>query len=338
MDDLISKAIDKLEVYQLVDIYEINNLKLQGFRIKGASSVAKTKRMRTNLKTDSNIREILKKTALYYREKKGKDFSWALVSKMEIHSVEEKVTKTNFGEVILALVDAEKLQVLEPLLRKDEAVELDSDRETIETKSREEMTQVNKSIGELRRIIEKLEVKNNQLTNNLELKREELKKEKDETKRLNDKLKNVERKLHVADENSREYLSKVTVKSEKIKKIQSEFEEMNLENKYMKEALEDSKRTNILFLGSKYYERSINIKLEKNKKISCNYITDVEEFEDYHIFEKIVLLAFTMNKSEVEKFLNLNELTLFKETFNFIFIDSLEEFSEYMNKVEKFYE
>ena len=333
MNELLSKAVDKFEIYHLVDIYEINNLKLQGFRIRGASSVAKTQRMKTILKNDSKLREILKKTALFYKEKKGKDFSWTLVSKLDIKIVEDQIKETNFGEVALALIDAEKLEVLEPLLVNTQEIRLDAETDKVGKKSHSKIIKKDDNFDELRMIIEKLEVNNKKLTENLEVKRRDLKKEKEETKRLSEKLKNIERKFYDYSEEYKNNLDEITLKNEEIAVFRDELEKMTLENINIKIALEEAQQTKMLFLGTKYYQRYIDRKIKANKKINYIYISDSDSFEDYPKFEKVVLLAFTMNKTEVQNVLSVEEIRFFKETHNLIIIETVEYFNEYIDKV-----
>lgn len=334
MNELLLKAVDKLEIYQLVDIYEINNLKIQGFRVRGASSVAKTQRMKANLKNDPKLDEVLKKTAEYYREKKGKDFSWALISKLDIEMVKTKIKEIGIGEVILALRDAEKLETLEPFLVNDKPLSKDG----IEKENGSEIVKVDNNVKELREIINNYEINNHKLKSNLEIKNEELKKANDEIKILNLKFKKAELKYEKIDKTLKENISLLILKEHKLSDLEHQLENLVEENLKITKELESISRKKILFLGTKHYRKYIDIKVMSNRNIKYLYLSDITGLSDYRMYEKVILLAFTMNKSEVQVILNKEEVKLFEELHNLILIDSLEYLNEYINKVGQFYE
>ena len=168
MYEVLYKTIESLTPAQLEDIYKINKLNLQGFRLKGPSSPVKTKRMKTQLINNSKLEDYMKKTAEYYRLQSTKDYSWALASSINNEEVRKKIDESNVGEVAYALIIPNKLSLLKDIL-------IPTINEKDRVSSIEEVSTDNVStIKNLREIIGDLEGKDKTLSDSLKATKEKL--------------------------------------------------------------------------------------------------------------------------------------------------------------------
>ena len=112
MYENLKEITKNLDPQCLEDIFIANKLQVQGFRIGGPTNSAKTMKMINILLKQANLETIFNKAAIYYKEKRNADFSWALVSNLSIDDVKKKLEDSKLHEVLFALISAEKVDML----------------------------------------------------------------------------------------------------------------------------------------------------------------------------------------------------------------------------------
>ncbi|QFK71416.1 hypothetical protein F7984_09295 [Pradoshia sp. D12] len=314
MYELFLKIIDKLDSKQLEDIFRINKLRVKGFRINGPSSPTKTKTMKRILTevSEEKLITLLKKAAETYTKEKNRDYSWALTSTIDEKMLTEKIENTSIGEVAFALIFGDKVSLLEKYLG-------DSQNDNIAFKKTEEKTNEEESlVKNLRSIITKLEEENKRLQDIAMKRRKAVLTQEHENKGLKKDLKLAKK------ENQR--LENV------LTKLREELRQFEIEN-------EELGKLKLLFYGNDSYRKCIDSKVTTLDFLNYEYASGgIDEIEDYKNYHKLVVLSFTLNKKEEAKLIASKIFKYFGEIGNALFIDSLENFDQYIGRMEGYYD
>lgn len=338
MNEILAKIIDSLNSNQLEDIFNFNGLRIQGFRIKGPSSKIKTQRMKTILTNDPKIDSILKKTAEKYIEEKKRDYSWALVSTVNKNLIEKKIEDSNIVEVAYALIVANKLLLLEELFLTDNDNSASTGQNEGTTKKVNEIKGDEPIVNDLREIINSLEEKNIKLNASLANLREQfgnLNQENDNLKARNDEIKND---LKKANENNIQLKEQLEIKENNIVKNKEEFLNLKKIVNNNKLKIEKLNKLKVLFYGTNIYKRYLETKVSTLENVIYDYVNEFENIDDYKSYQKLVILSFTLNKTEIEELREKEIFNYFADLYNVVFISSLEQLNEYTLKVGRYYE
>lgn len=335
MYDILPEVVNRLKVHQLEEIFIVNKLNLQGFRINGPSTPVKTQRMKTLLINNPKLEMILKKTADIYRKQKNKDFSWALASDVEVELIKNKIEETNIAEVTYGLIEANKLNLLQEVFFDSNKADGSLENKQIKKIADNEIATIklNSTIAELRGIITNLEDKNRTLTINLKELRDDWSNLNQENRALNQKLKdNMEDFNRI---NGIYLENKETLNLTNKELITSEETNINLlsENNQLKLELKSMGNLKLLFYGTKYYRKLIETKTVEIQNLQYDYVNDLQQVQNYKQYQKLIVLTFTLNKIEAQELNDKEAIKHFEELYNLVIISSLEQLNEYMTKV-----
>ena len=335
MYDILPEVINRLKVKQLEEIYALNKLNIQGFRINGPSTSVKTQRMKTLLINNPKLEMVLKKTAGIYQNQKNKDFSWALASNVDSELIKKKIEETNIAEVTYGLIEADKLNLLQEVLF--DSNKPDDSFENIQSKSTDDnetnTNELNSTIAELRGIINTLEEKNKSLTLNIKNLRKDLSKSIQEKNFLIQKAENSAKKLVKIN---RDYLQNkdiLNLTKEELATVEETNKELLSEVKQLKLELKNTGDLKLLFYGTKYYRKLIETKTAEIQNLQFNYVNDLQLDKNYKQYQKLIVLTFTLNKIETLELNDKEAIKHFEELYNLVIISSLEQLNEYMTKV-----
>lgn len=335
MYEILSEVINRLKVQQLEEIFIVNKLNLQGFRVNGPSTPVKTQRMKTLLINNPKLEMILKKTADIYRLKKNKDFSWALASDVDVEIIKKKIKETNIAEVTYGLIEANKLILLQDVFMDSNKADGSLENKQINKTADKEIATIklNSTIGELRGIISNLEDKNRTLTINIKELRDNWSNISKENRALNQKLKDNVDNLNRIHEIYLENKKTLNLTNQKL--IMSEETNINLlsENNKLKLELENSGKLNLLFYGTKYYRKLLETKTVGMQNLQYTYVNDLQQVQNFKQYQKLIVLTFTLNKIETQELNDKEAIKYFEELYNLVIISSLEQLNEYMTKV-----
>ncbi|OXS68584.1 hypothetical protein B1B04_20015 [Lysinibacillus sp. KCTC 33748] len=335
MYEILPEVINRLKVNQLEEIFVLNKLNLQGFRINGPTTSVKTQRMRTLLINNPKLEMVLKKTADIYRIQKNKDFSWALASDVDGELIKKKIEETNIAEVTYGLIEADKLNLLQEVFfdsnKTDDSLE---NKQTISTDDKEtNANETNSTIAELRGIINTLEDKNRILTINVKDLRSDLSKSNQENKTLGQKLKDNAENFGKINKNYLQNKEILNLTKEELVTSEEANKKLLSENKQLKLELQNTSNLKILFYGTKYYRRLIETKTEEIQNLQYEYVNDLQQVQNYKQYQKLIVLTFTLNKTEAQELNDKEAIKHFEELYNLVTISSLEQLNEYITKV-----
>ena len=338
MYEILSKIIDNLNSNQLEEIFTINSLNLQGFRIKGPSSTAKTQRMKTLLTNNSKLESILKKTAETYSSQKNRDYSWALVSTIDKNLIQKKIEESNICEVAYALIVANKLVLLKELLltENDDKASIAQNKNTIKKTS--ESYKDESIVKDLREIINSLEDKNKDLNDSLKKLRGDvanLNQENENLKTRNNDIKDEQKKVK---DNFIQLKELLEVTEDELKKNKENVLTLEKDVINAKLKIEKLNKLKVLFYGTNIYKRYLETKASSLENLIYDYVNCFEQIEDYKLYQKLVILSFTLNKAEIQELREKEIFNYFDDLYNVVFISSLEELNEYIAKVGRYYE
>lgn len=342
MYEILREVINRLKVHQLEEIFIVNKLSIQGFRINGSSNPAKTQRMKTSLISNPKLKMVIKNTADNYRIEKNKDLSWALASDVDVELIKKKIEETSIAEVTYGLIEANKLNLLQEVFfdsnKADDSLENKQVKSADENENENATIKLNSTILELRGIITNLEDKNRTLTINLKEIRDDFSNLNKENKALNQKLKeNIEdfnRKNEVYLQNKKilNLTNKDLVISEETNKsLLSQNNQFQLE-------LQNTNNFKLLFYGTKFYRKLIETITVEINNLQYDYLNDLRQVQNYKHYQKLVVLTFTLNKEETQELVDKEVIKYFRDLYNLVFISSLEQLNEYMTKVGDYYE
>jgi len=339
MNEILHKVINSLTSNQLEDIYIINKLKIQGFRVKGPSNAIKTQRMKTLLINNPKLDLVLKKTAEVYNSERNRDHTWALVEKIDLDLVKKKIEESDLSEVAYALIEAEKLEILKDILvpQTNENVINKEGNDMLDNKNFQS-NGLEETVINLRGIVANLEEKNNELNKNLNEIRKEFTSLTHENSIL--KIKSNEQKDELVRFKDKNNQTKFTLDltQEKIKKLENDLLKLELEKKTTILELEKVNKKNILFFGTNVYKRFINTKVSTLKGLNCEYIINTNGMRDFLSFQKLIVLEFTLTKSQLEDLLKEDFYNYFKNLHDLTIIESFEELNEYIERIGNYYE
>lgn len=337
MYEVLTEVINRLEVEQLKEIFVLNKLKLQGFRISGPSTPIKTKRMKISLINNSDLEMIFRKTADIYQNQRNKDFSWALVSNVNKDLIKKKLEETNIAEVTYGLIKADKLNLLESILldsnKTADSFESEQIKLTTDNKKYINASDLNSRVIELNEIINILKVKNKSLTLNIKKLEQDLSKTKQENKNLNKKM---EKNRHKNKEENEVYLRNkeiLNLTKERLANSEENNKELLLENDLLKINLLNLGKLRFLFYGTKYYRKFIEIKTTEIHNLQFDYIDNLQLVPNYKQYQKLIVLMFTLNKTEALELNDKEIIKHFEKLYNLVIISSLDQLNEYMTKV-----
>lgn len=340
MYEILPEVINRLKVKQLEEIFVLNKLNLQGFRINGPSTPVKTQRMKTLLINNPKLEMVFKKTAGIYQNQKNKDFSWALALNVDGELIKKKIEETNIAEVTYGLIEADKLNLLQEVLF--DSNNTDDSLENIQTKSTDDnetnTSELNSTIAELRGIINTLEEKNKSLTLNVKDLRNDLSKSNQENKALSRKLKDNTKNLEGINKNYFQNKEILNLTKEELATSEETNKKLLSKNKQLKLELQNTGNLKLLFYGTKYYRKLIETKTVEIQNLQYDYVNDLQQVQNYKQYQKLIVLTFTLNKIEAQE-LNANEaIKHYEELYNLVIISSLEQLNEYMIKVGRYNE
>lgn len=338
MYEILPKIIDSMESHQLEEIFAINKLNLQGFRIKGPSSKAKTQRMKTLLSNNSKLDAILKNTAEEHRIRRNKDYTWAFASTVDSKVVQNKINETNIADVTFALIEANKLYLIKDYFEPDKEQTTNKVVQDMENKS--EYENLDLTIRELRKITTNLEKENINLKQSLKTKREELAKLSFEYDKL--KLTNNDNKSDLKNINDKylEQTKKLELTNEELMRVKEENTYLIMEMKSLQLKLENSKKLNILVYGTNIYKKFIDNKAKEltEGKLSYDYVNTLNYIEKQNLYHKLIILTFTLTTLENQELLENEIYKYFSALYNVVFITSVEQLEDYMIKVGRYNE
>lgn len=340
MYEILPEVINRLKVKQLEEIFVLNKLNLQGFRINGPSTPVKIQRMKTLLINNPKLEMVFKKTAGIYQNQKNKDFSWALASNVDGELIKKKIEETNIAEVTYGLIEADKLNLLNEVLF--DSNNIDDSLENKQTKSTDDnetnTSELNSTIAELRGIINTLEEKNKSLTLNVKDLRNDLSKSNQDNKALSQKLKDNTENFGKVNKNYLQNKETLNLTKEELATSEETNKKLLSENKQLKLELQNTGNLKLLFYGTKYYRRLIETKAEEIQNLQYEYVNDLQQVQNYKQYQKLIVLTFTLNKIEAQELNDKEAIKHFEELYNLVTISSLERLNEYMTKVGHFNE
>lgn len=334
MYEISHKIINNLTSNQLEDIFVINKLKIQGFRLKGPSNPVKTQRMKTLLINNPNLKKILKKTAEVYKSERNKDYTWALVETLDLDLVKKKIKETNLDEVTFALIDADKFDLLKEIIvpqTNDNSEDKNEKVENLNNNAQSESIEV--TVNNLRLIVRDLEEKNKELNKSLNQVREDFTNISQENVILKFKNKKLNDEMVKLNEKYNETKKLLDLTNEKIYKLEKNVTTLELEKKKTLLEIEKLSKMNILFYGTNVYRRYIDTKFSNIININYEYIYSIDGNENYSFYQKLIILKFTLTTIELEDLLKQRFLKHFEDLNDLIFIESFEELNRYIEKV-----
>lgn len=334
MYGISQKIIDRLNSSQLEDIFVINKLKIQGFRLKGPSNPVKTQRMRRLLINNPNLEKILKKTAEVYKSERNKDYTWALVETLDLDLLKKKIEETNIVEVAFALIVAEKFDLLKDIVDTQINENIgDKEEKIVNPKSNTQSDNIEATVTKLRLIIRDLEEKNKVLEKNLNRVREEFTDLNQENKTLKSKNNKLKDEMFKLNEKYNQIKKSLDLTNEKICKLESNVTTLELEKQETMLEIEKLRKINILFYGINVYRRYIDTKFSKLKNLNYEYINEISRIENFSFYQKLIVLKFTLTTVELEDLLKQHHFKYFEDLHKLVFIESFEELNEYIEKV-----
>lgn len=342
MQAIYPEIINRLDSKKLEEIFTLNKIKIQGFRSNGPSSPVKTLRMKRILTSNPKLEMILKNTAKKYSETKNKDLSWALVSELNNEKIKSEISGSGLAEVTYALLEANKIWLLEDVLFEsiDEVeVKKKEVKEVKEVKKdNKNNTESDIKIAELRKFIFSLEEDKRLLKQEIKLIENKYKKEISEKKELSQKI--------ITNNELNEKLKKEVYKQKQAFEIIKEELEKNtiINNTYLslieklKKEISNTKKVNIVFYGTRYYERLIVKKSIDIQNVDLVFVNDLSKIEKTKDFQKLVILDFTLNTKERADYHNEDIVNYYQGLFDLVILSSIEQLEEYLFKVENYNE
>lgn len=340
MYEILPEVISRLKGNQLEEIFIVNKLNLQGFRINGPSTPAKTQRMKTLLISNPKLEMVLKKTADIYRIQKNKDFSWALASDVDVELIKKKIEESNVAEVTYGLIEANKLNLLQEVFFDSNKADDSLENKQIKSTDDNEIATIKlkSTIAELRGIITNLEDKNRTLTISLKEHRDDLSDLNQDNKTLNQKLKNNKEYSGKINQIHLQNKETIILTNEELVTIKETNTNLLSQNNKLKLELENSGNLKFLFYGTKFYRKFIDTKTVEIHNLQYDYVNDIQQVRNYKQYQKLVVLTFTLNKLETQELNDEEVIKYFEDLYNVVFISSLEQLNKYMTKVGHYYE
>lgn len=326
MNEILKHLIEYLPPPQLQDIFTVNKLPLPGFRIVSTNTAAKTKKMKQELSNKKDLDKILFNTINYYREKLGRDFSWALPTNIDIDDIKRHVSQSNIGEVAYALISAGKIDLLKELLGLNNLHENEDNAiESFEKQIIDENDN-SKTVKELRKIIDDLETKNKILMFS-----------KDNTvQKLN------ELKANYTDLDSR--FDKVNKKLSKYEKknegLQNTISENQQEIAHLKEDIDIYKKMKLIVYGGNEYQELWKLYAESIQGLLSKFCSSEESLDQNNeitFFDHLVILPFSLNTTEFDNLKRSNVFLFFLRLHKIIYLNTVNEVKEYLEKVRIYY-
>ena len=324
MDGVLNDLVENLNKHQLEIIFEYNKLEVPGFRLKGPMNKLKLQKMQTTLINHQKLEELFKKAIDKYKLNSKVDYTWALASEINNEEIKQKVEETNIGEVAFALIDCNKSYLLKEILydqnQQNENVILDKN----ESKKMDEQEELKEIIKVLRESLRKVESENKRVTTLLQTEKEISANFKKENEKL--KLKNNELKSSVKKTN--EYCGELKIKLDNSLKllVLNENEIINIKKNTNKK---------ILIYWASVYKKFIEKLTEEIENFEYDYVYDIDLLESYKNHRKLIILNFTLNKTESQELSKNKAFQNFNALYDVIGISSKEQMEDYIKKVRE---
>lgn len=308
-EKVLKYVIENMTPKQIQDIFEVNKLKLKGFRINGKITKKKKNRMISDLKERKNLEELLKYTTKYYIDNQKLDYIWAIPTGINENEIEKRAYN-NSDSTIFELFAAEKYEIIRNLMEKD----YNFSNSVIENID-EERTNTQNFVSE----------KNHNL--------------KDIRKYENDLG-----KLKIEYNHKMELLNK---QKEVIEQFENEKRDLNdrilfLENKIKKqnEIISEVQQQKIAIIGGETYENHLIHHLPTYSFINYAYYN---EYDFYYIkeeqkFDTIWIMRFSLSRKEYDELKQTNLFKRYRNIQKTTIFNTIDSFNIFVEKVKEFYE
>ncbi|GEM_PF-5748828 len=326
MNAVLNKLVESLNNHQLKVIFEHNKLDVQGFRLKGPMNKLKVQRMRTILVNHQKLEELFKKAIEKYKLNSKADYTWALASDIDNEKIKQKVEETNIGEVAFALIDCDKAYLLKEILYDDGKQEqevIEDNYEDEKTDPQEEL-ELNETVRNLREILRKIERENKRVSLLLQTEKEVTTKFNRENEILKKKNNELKSSIKKTNEHCGELKSK----------LDNALELLTISEKEI-ECLQKVTKVRFLIYGAAVYKRFIEKLTERLEDFEYDYVDDLELLEVYKNYHKMIVLSFTLNKTEIQELSKNGAFQHFNALYDVIGIYSKEQMEGYIEKVRE---